>query len=131
MTQTFQTNITVMQDADGIMEIFTVHTENGKKVLTMAEYIEREAAIDAVTEVYYNTPDVNLSGEKFEAAINGILAADVAPVVRSKDCKHYLIADEFEGGKRYMCEVNHFSYINSDGDVRYCSYGERKDGADG
>ena len=93
----------------------------------MAEYIEREAAIDAVTEVYYNTPDVNLSVEKFEAAINGILAADVAPVVRCKDCKHYLIADEFEGGKRYMCEVNHFSYINSDGDMRYCSYGERKD----
>ena len=131
MTQTFQTNITVMQDADGIMEIFTVPEENGKKVRTMDEYIEREAAIDAVTEVYYNTPDVNLSGEKFEAAINGILAADVAPVVRCKDCKHYLIADEFEGGKRYMCEVNHFSYINSDGDMRYCSYGERKDGADG
>ena len=108
-----------------------MHTENGKKVLTMAEYIEREAAIDAVTEVYYNSPDVNLSAEKFEAAINGILAADVAPVVRCKDCKHYLIADEFEGGKRYMCEVNHFSYINSDGDMRYCSYGERKDDADG
>lgn len=52
-------------------------------------------------------------------------AADVAPVVRCKDCKHYLIADEFEGGKMYMCEVNHFSYINSDGDMRYCSYGER------
>ena len=48
-------------------------------------------------------------------------------VVFCKDCKYYLIADEFEGGKRYMCEVNHFSYINSDGDVRYCSYGERKD----
>ena len=48
-------------------------------------------------------------------------------MVRCKDCKHYLIADEFEGGKRYMCEVNHFSYINSDGDMRYCSYGERKD----
>lgn len=58
-------------------------------------------------------------------------AADVAPVVRCKDCKHYLIADEFEGGKRYMCEVNHFSYINSDGDMRYCSYGERKDGGGG
>lgn len=93
----------------------------------MAEYIEREAAKDAVSEVYYDTPDVNLSGEKFEAAINGILAADVAPVVRCKDCKHYLIADEFEGVKRYMCEVNHFSYINSDGDMCYCSYGERKD----
>ena len=31
MTQTFQTNITVMQDADGTMEIFTAPTENGKK----------------------------------------------------------------------------------------------------
>ena len=30
-----------------------------------------------------------------------------------------------------MCEVNHFSYINSDGDMRYCSYGERKDGGGG
>ena len=34
MTQTFQTNITVTQDADGTMEIFTAPTENGKKVLT-------------------------------------------------------------------------------------------------
>ena len=47
----------------------------------MAEYIERAAAIDAVSEVYYDTPDVNLSAEKFEAAINAIPAADVAPVV--------------------------------------------------
>lgn len=47
----------------------------------MAEYIERAAAIDAVAEVYYDTPDVNLSAEKFEAAINAIPAADVAPVV--------------------------------------------------
>ena len=53
--------------------------------------------------------------------------ADVAPVVRCKDCMHYLIVDEFEGGKRYMCKVNHFSYINSDGDMHYCSYGERKE----
>ena len=55
------------------------------------------------------------------------LSSYVARVTRCKDCKHYLIADEFEGGKRYMCEVNHFSYLNSDGDMRYCSYGERKD----
>lgn len=47
----------------------------------MAEYIERAAAIDAVSEVYYDTPDVNLSAEKFEAAINAIPAADVVPVV--------------------------------------------------
>lgn len=79
----------------------------------MAEYIEREAAIDAVTEVYYNTPDVNLSGEKFEAAINGILAADVAPVVRCKDCRKF---------KTYSCRMV------ASGPDDFCSYGERKDG---
>ena len=46
----------------------------------MAEYIKREYAIDAVLDVYYDTPDIDLSGEKFEAAIRKIQAADVAPV---------------------------------------------------
>lgn len=63
--------------------------------------------------------------EEFE--IEDAPAADVVPVVRCKNCTHYLIVDEFEGGKRYMCKVNHFSYINSDGDMHYCSYGERKE----
>ena len=58
--------------------------EKGNKVLTMAEYIKREYAIDAVLDVYYNTPDINLSGEKFEAAILKIPAADVAPVRHGK-----------------------------------------------
>ena len=46
----------------------------------MAEYIERGYAVDAVVDVYYNTPDINLSCEKFETAIFKIPAADVAPV---------------------------------------------------
>ena len=46
----------------------------------MDEYIKREYAIDAVLDVYYDTPDIDLSGEKFEAAILKIQAADVAPV---------------------------------------------------
>ena len=46
----------------------------------MTEYIKREYAVDAVADVYYNTPDINLSCEKFEAAILKIQAADVAPV---------------------------------------------------
>ncbi len=50
----------------------------------MAEYIKREAAVDAASAVYYDTPDVNLSAEKFEAAINAIPAADVAPVVHAR-----------------------------------------------
>ena len=46
----------------------------------MNEYIKREYAIDAVLDVYYDTPDIDLSGEKFEAAIFKIPPADVAPV---------------------------------------------------
>lgn len=46
----------------------------------MAEYIKREYAVDAVLDVYYDTPDIDLSGEKFAAAILKIQAADVAPV---------------------------------------------------
>ena len=48
--------------------------------MAMDEYIKREYAVDAVLDVYYDTPDIDLSGEKFEAAIRKIQAADVAPV---------------------------------------------------
>ena len=46
----------------------------------MTEYIKREDAIDAVLDTYYNTPDIDLSGERLEAAILNIPAADVAVV---------------------------------------------------
>ena len=54
---------------------------------------------------------------------------DAVPVVRCRECKNYVIVDEFEGVKRYMCLVNHFSYLDNDGDNQFCSYGERKEGA--
>ena len=50
----------------------------------MNEYIKREYAIDAVLDVYYDTPDIDLSSEKFEAAILKIPVADVAPVRHGK-----------------------------------------------
>ena len=50
----------------------------------MNEYIKKEYAVDAVLDVYYDTPDIDLSGEKFEAAILKIQAADVAPVRHGK-----------------------------------------------
>ena len=59
--------------------------EKGEKVLTMSkEYIERWHAVDAVLDVYCDTPDIDLSCEKFEAAILKIPAADVAPVVHGR-----------------------------------------------
>ena len=50
----------------------------------MDEYIKRGYAVDAVLDVYYDTPDIDLSGEKFEAAIFKIPPADVAPVRHGK-----------------------------------------------
>lgn len=58
------------------------------------EYIERGHAVDAVLDVYCDTPNIDLSCEKFETAILKIPAAAVAvvrhghtvlPVVRSQD----------------------------------------------
>ena len=46
----------------------------------MAEYIKRDYAVDAVLDVYCDTPDIDLSCEKFESAIRKIQADDVAPV---------------------------------------------------
>ena len=61
----------------------------------MDEYIKREDAIDAVLDVYYNTPDIDLSGERLEAAILNIPAADVAPVRRGRWVFGKDLADSF------------------------------------
>ena len=90
---------------------------------------ESEAYMSAQVQI---TDDLNWlvnfsAHSKIQKLIADTPTVDAVPVVRCKDCMHYLIVDEFEGGKRYMCKVNHFSYINSDGDMHYCSYGERKE----
>ena len=50
----------------------------------MDEYIKRPYAVDAVLDIYCNTPDIDLSCEKFEVVILKIPAADVAPVRHGK-----------------------------------------------
>ena len=50
----------------------------------MDEYIKKSYAVDAVLDVYYNTSDIDLSGEKFEAAILKIPDANVSPVRHAK-----------------------------------------------
>ena len=54
----------------------------------MTVYIKREDAIDTVLDVYYNTPDIDLSGKRLEAAILNIPAADVALVRHERWEKH-------------------------------------------
>ena len=53
-------------------------------------------------------------------------AVDVVPVVRCRECAHYKICEEWENGKRMLCEIHHHSYLDHDGDNHFCSWGQRK-----
>ena len=88
----------------------------------MTVYIKREDAIDTVLDVYYNTPDIDLSGERLEAAILNIPAADVVPVVRCKDCR---LRGREECAMFYRCECGEQHTWETDND--FCSYGEKID----
>ena len=68
----------------------------------MAEYINRDHAVDAVLDVYYDTPDIDLSGEKFEAAIFKIPPADVAPVRHGRWIEPSRL---YYGAKQYECSL--------------------------
>ena len=41
----------------------------------MTKYVELKTAIDAVNDVYYDTPDINLSADKLESALRGVPTA--------------------------------------------------------
>lgn len=88
----------------------------------MTVYIKREDAIDAVLDVYYNTPDIDLSGERLEAAILNIPAADVVPVVRCKDCR---LRGREECAMFYRCECGEQHTWETDND--FCSWAKRRD----
>ena len=88
----------------------------------MTVYIKREDAIDTVLDVYYNTPDIDLSGKRLEAAILNIPAADVVPVVRCKDCR---LRGREECAMFYRCECGEQHTWEADDD--FCSYGEKID----
>lgn len=69
------------------MKMGSVIVENGKKVLTMTEYIEREAISEEIRKYYYKNPPNFSYGEGFDRGLDraqrAILdapAADVAPV---------------------------------------------------
>lgn len=83
----------------------------------MAEYIDRERVLANATFVHGQWDDTYISAEK----IKEIPAADVAPVVRCKDCKYYRydIKDEFSS-----CYLGSLS--GPDGND-FCCYGEQKE----
>ena len=101
----------------------------------MAEYIEREAAIAIIEEKQKELCPVGRYGrgyvygsdrEKYDAwdeiidALENIPSADVAPVVRCKDCKH-LVAVNVNGKGIPTCRVSGMEVASDE----FCSRGEK------
>ena len=91
-------------------------------------YIKREDAIDylATNMNWFDADGIETSEEKKRADItdlvNGVPSADVAPVVRCKDCKWWT---EWSNGTG-SCSRFALDWIGTDADD-FCSMGERKD----
>ena len=89
----------------------------------MAEYIKRSAVFeqfdnadaDVCETDDFGGVDYGFGMKNIKELINAIPAADVAPVVRCKDCRKF---------KTYACRMVASGYDD------FCSYGERKDEAD-
>jgi len=89
----------------------------------MDEYIKREALVHRLKSPYL----FNITQRIFDI-ISEIPAADVAPVVRCKNCKWF--ADNNDG-EWYGCQMFHVVLITPEDAPKpndFCSYGERKDG---
>lgn len=101
----------------------------------MAEYIEREALreiLDGWRDAHADVDDVHGCGllEDVICEVDAQTAADVAPVVRCKDCKHKgWVQEPCHGKSVEYCKVWDCTLRNLE--TTFCSYGERKDGGDG
>ena len=89
----------------------------------MAEYIDRAAAVKSVLRM--RRPENSVAQNRMLSIIQmdmlKLPAADVAPVVRCKDCKYNV-------GTKKCLNPDSFFAVPKDDD--FCSYGERKKGAE-
>lgn len=112
----------------------------------MAEYIKLEDAIAIIEEKQKELCPVGRYGrgyvygsdrEKYDAwdeiidALENAPAADVAPVVRCKDCKHLCVWNRKD--IYAFCPETNIVFLPFERDTRtfFCSLGERKDGGYG
>lgn len=98
----------------------------------MAEYIKRETAVKAANEWVSEAcmaPVMRVS--RLLDKLQKVPAADVAPVVRCKDCKHLCVWNRKD--IYAFCSKTNIAFLPFELDTRtfFCSYGERKDGGDG
>ncbi len=99
----------------------------------MAEYIDRKSLIDEFDRL--GLGEHSFVERVFSAGVRTIIAgmpaADVAPVVRCKDCKYYRVGAMLAPNKfcfrlKHPVEDRPIGYNFAPDD--FCSHGERKDG---
>ena len=99
----------------------------------MAEYIKRTAVFeqfdnadaDVCETDDFGGVDYGFGMKNIKELINAIPAADVAPVVRCKDCKYSCKDGNGRSCEGYWYELSEYDVTVKDDD--FCSYGERKD----
>ena len=71
--------------------------------------------------------EVAYTSREIDAAVENAPTISAVPVVRCRECIYYKICDEWETGKRMLCEIHHHSYLDHDGDEHFCSWGQRRE----
>lgn len=84
----------------------------------MSDYISRQAAIDALDRIFDNIP-MELTTEilRLRRELRGLPSADVVPVVRCRDCKHW----ESEDGYCHMQGTEDWKADD------FCNYSKRRE----
>lgn len=85
----------------------------------MSEYIEREAAKEAVQNALAFH---SYAGGTAASALDKIHTADVRPVVLCRDCDMYE-CHEYDGGLKHVCRLFERQMQEAD----FCSYGAKRE----
>lgn len=97
------------------------------------EYIRRDTALRAVTKRYgaCRSPAQNRLLDEIRNEIRRAPAADVAPVVRCRDCaKHYVVLGRDMCAKNASGSGDHLIGLSATLPDAFCSRGVRKDGGE-
>ena len=90
----------------------------------MAEYIDKQALNEYINKRLNNSV---IKGW-IKSIINKIPTADVAEVVRCKDCKYFEVYYPIKEKDKEPIKAHYCKLYNSDRkQIDFCSYGERKE----
>ena len=99
------------------------------KLIDSSEFI-KNLTLDTSKGFYGEFMDgseVAYTSREIDAAVENAPTISAVPVVRCRECIYYKICDEWETGKRTLCEIHHHSYLDHDGDEHFCSWGQRRE----